>query len=98
MTSDKAQMMPFTAAEVVRKTIDAQVKLQRPELTLGQYLYLAEELFMLLVQDTDDALLTQPVEQWTPNLLDFYFTNKVGDYLTRLELKTGRMILYGEEA
>lgn len=97
MISDMA-LKPYPCADVVRKAIDAQVKLHRPDLTEGQYSYLVLEVYGLLCEGTEIALLEQPVEKWTPNLLDFYFTNKVGDCLTRLEIKTGRMILYGEEA
>lgn len=97
MLSDKAQMVPFTVADVVRKTIDRAVRHHRPDLNLGQYLYVAEGVFSLLCEDTEDALLTQPVERWTPTLSDPDFINKVGDYLTKLEIKTGRMVLYGEE-
>lgn len=98
MASDKARGMPYQCEVVAKQAIGAGVRIHRPELSEGQYLYVVGEVFQLLCHDTDDALLEQPVEKWTPNLLDFYFTNKVGDYLVKLEIKTGRMILYGEEA
>lgn len=98
MASDKALVMPYTAAEVVRHTIDAEVKRHRPDLDERQYLYVAEQVFMLLCDDTEIALLQQPAERWTPPLVDLYFTSKVEPYLIKLEIKMGRMILYGEDA
>jgi hypothetical protein len=79
---------------MVREAIEAEVRSKRPDLTEGHYLYVVREVYQLLCHDTEDALLEQPPDRWTPSLIEFHFVRKVSTYLTKLEIRTGQMVLY----